>query len=74
MENRNVFWNVYIFKTGVGTTGIVRADNLAKAAERVADMTKECVTCVMRVANLEDSNCGVIIFDNIFDNILREVK
>lgn len=69
MENHNVFWNVYIFKTGVGTTGIVRADNLAEAAERVADMTRECVTCVIRAANLEDSDYGVIIFDNIFDDI-----
>ena len=50
--DHNVFWNVYIFKTGVGTTGIVRADSLAEAAERVADMTRECVTFVVRASNI----------------------
>lgn len=67
MENRNVFWNVYFFKTGAGTTGIVRADNLSEAAERVADMTRECVTFVVRAANVENSDYGVVMLDDMLN-------
>ena len=67
--DKNVLWNVYIFKTGVGTTGIVRADSLAEAAERVADMTRECVTMVIRAANIENSDYGVVVFKDLFDMI-----
>lgn len=70
MENNNVFWNVFIYKTGVGTTGIVRADSLSETAERVAKMTKECVTFVVRAANVEISDYGLVIFDNV----LREIQ
>lgn len=69
MENKNVFWNVFIYKTGTGTTGIVRADNLSEAAERVADMTRECVNFVVRAANVENSDYGVVIFGNMLSNI-----
>lgn len=68
MENSNVFWNVFIYKTGTGTTGIVRADSLSEAAERVADITRECVTFVVRAANVENSD-GVVIFDNMLSKI-----
>ena len=69
MEDNNVFRNVYIYKTGVGTTGIVRADSLAEAAERVEDMTSECVTCVVRASNIENSDYGVVKFGDMFNNI-----
>ena len=69
--DHNVFWNVYIFKTGVGTTGIVRADSLAEASEKVADMTRECVTMVVRASNIENSDYGVAIFD---EDLLDRIK
>lgn len=71
MADHNVFWNVYIFKTGTGKTGIVRADNISEAAERVADMTSECVIFVVRAANVEDLDHGVVI---MFDNLLNTIR
>ena len=67
--DRNVFQNVFLFKTGIGNTGIVRADSLAEAAARVVDMTNECVTMVIRAANIENSDYGVVMFKDIFNEI-----
>ena len=67
--DRNVFQNVFLFKTGAGISRIVRADTLAEAAERVADMTRNCVTMVVRVANIENYDYGVVIFKDILDMI-----
>ena len=69
MENHNVFMNVFVYKTGTGRIGIVRADDLAEAADRVADMTRECVTFIVRAYNIENSDYGVVTFDNMLSNV-----
>lgn len=70
MENNNIFWNVFIYKTGTGRTGIVRADNLSEAAKKVSDLTRECVTFVVRASNVENHDYGVVTFGDILNNII----
>lgn len=55
----NVFEYVFIYETERGGRGIVRADNIAEAAERVRDCSGRAVTSIKRASEL-DTDHGVI--------------
>lgn len=58
----NVFDYVYGFSTETGKVGIVRADNLNDAIDRIHDCTGDTVKEILLLNQL-DNDYGVIVFN-----------
>ena len=69
MDKTSVFELTYFYQTKRGKYGVVRADNIAEAAERINDsysgLEDECdgLVCLSRV----DNDYGVVEFNRLME-------
>lgn len=56
----SVYEYVFIFKTSKGGKGIIRADDITEATERVKDYAGDEVVDIKRATEIEDRDTGYI--------------
>ena len=61
----SVYEFVFIFETENGIKGIVRADNVTDATERVQDQTGDNVVSIKRATEVENADYGCILFEDM---------
>ena len=60
----SVYEYVFIFETEKGVKGIVRADDISDAAERVYDCCYDKVVSIKRATEIENVDFGIILLND----------